>query len=84
MQKQKTWDVLELGIEAVDKIALSCPNCGTDAVMPIGDTSKNPVIAAIGISLIFDRPSATPKVSPLPTTIRCRTCRRVFTRKEEV
>lgn len=79
----KTWNILELGITPVETISLCCPSCGTDAEMPIGDTSDNRVIAAFGLNLIFDRPWDAPKTIPLPTTIKCRYCRHIFTSKPE-
>lgn len=83
MARTKTWDVVVLGITPVGTISLCCPKCGTDAEMPIGDTSQNPVIASVGLSLIFDRPGDAPKDPITPVEVRCRTCRRVFTQNQE-
>ena len=73
----KTWDVLELGMTPTGTISLCCPECGEDAEMPISKPAS-PVIAAIGLGLIFDNPTYVPKGAILPTTIKCRTCHRVF------
>jgi hypothetical protein len=35
------------------------------------------------LGLVFDNPSYRPKESPLPVTVRCRTCRHLFTRKDQ-
>jgi hypothetical protein len=81
MPRVKTWDIIELGIIPVGTISLCCPHCGTDAEIPITKT-ESPVIAAVGLGLIFDNPNYQPGAAVLPETIRCRTCRHIFTRKE--
>ena len=78
---RKTWKVVKLGIKPVGTISLICPHCCTDAEMPIAATDS-PVIAAIALSLIFDDPTYKPTLPILPMTVRCRTCRRTFTRIE--
>ena len=81
--RERTWNVIELGINAIGMISLCCPHCGTDALMPRAAT-ESPIIASIGLGLIFDNPSYNPGAAVLPVTVRCRTCRHVFTRKEAV
>jgi len=81
--RTKTWKVIELGIKPVGKISLCCPHCATDAEMPIAKTAS-PVIAAIGLGLIFDDPAYRPGEAILPATIRCRACRHTFTQKDIV
>lgn len=73
----KTWKVIELGIKPANTIGLCCPHCGTDANIPIART-ESPVIASIGLGLIFDDPAYKPQTQVLPTLIKCRYCRRVF------
>jgi hypothetical protein len=76
----KTWEIIELGIAPAANISLCCPHCAEDAVMPIART-ESPVIASVGLGLIFDDPCYRPGAAVLPVTIRCRTCRHTFTRK---
>ena len=78
----KTWKVMKLGIQPVGTISLCCPHCGTDAEMPIGQI-ESPIIASIGLGLIFDNPSYIPEKDILPITVKCRSCRRVFTTESE-
>jgi hypothetical protein len=78
---KRTWKVLELGIAPTSTLSLCCPHCGTDAVMPVGEPDS-PVIAAVGLGLIFDNPTYRPAAPILPKTIKCRTCRRVFTTRK--
>ena len=80
--KGATWEVLELGIAPAGSISLCCPHCGKDASMPIIRT-QSPIIASIGLGLIFDNPTYNPGAAVLPVTVRCRACRHVFTRKEQ-
>jgi len=79
--RPRTWEVLQLDITPAGVISLCCPPCGTDAEMPIAHT-ESPVIAAIGLGLIFDNPSYNPGAAVLPRTLRCRTCRHLFTRTD--
>lgn len=67
------------GFEPTGVIALSC-ECGLDAEMPFREWEGNPVIAAIGLSLVFDKPGmGQPPHAMLPETVQCRKCRRIFT-----
>ena len=77
-----TWDVLELGINVADTISLCCPKCSADAEMPIAK-SHSPIIAAIGLGLIFDDPTYIPEGQLLPSVIRCRHCRETFVIERE-
>lgn len=56
---------------------LSCPRCGASALIPVGPT-KSPIIAAIGLNLIFDEPSHKPDPSFMPDEIQCRNCRAIY------
>lgn len=82
----KTWKVVESGqgFEPNDRISLMCPRCGVDASVPFRAIEVNPVIAATGLSLIYDKPWDMPIDPVLPETLKCRYCRRIFTRAEEV
>jgi len=73
----KTWKIIKLGIKPQDDISLICPHCGTDASMPISKIDS-PVIASIGLGLIFDNPSYIPQEQILPSIIQCRYCKRIY------
>ena len=75
----RTWKIIELGIVPVGKIGLCCPHCGIDAEMPIA-TTKSPVIASLGLDLIFDDPNYNPD-DILPKRIKCRYCRSIYEQK---
>ena len=80
----KTWKIVEWK-DRPDKTTLEslcCPNCETDAEIPIGETPGGLVIAAIGINLIFDPPGYKPPKNFMPDTVRCRTCRKTFVSEE--
>ncbi len=77
----RTWQIVELGIEPTGVISLCCPHCAADAEMPVAKT-LSPIIASVGLGLIFDNPSYRPGAAVLPETVRCRHCRHIFTRKE--
>lgn len=76
----RTWKVLKLDIETVGEIALQCPNCELESIMPIGKTSS-PIIAACGLTVILDKPQ---KDAPqfLPTEIQCRKCGKIYSQEE--
>jgi len=78
----KTWDVIESGesFEPNDRISLMCPRCGVDAVLPFRRDPSNEVIAATGLSLVYDYPGRMPDFDVLPKTIKCRYCKRYFSR----
>lgn len=77
----KTWKILELGIEPAGVISPHCPHCGADADLPHAHT-ESPIIASIGLGLVFDNPAYAPPRPVLPAKIQCRHCRRVFVWKE--
>jgi hypothetical protein len=81
----KTWDVIDWPDEPAEKrdYELACNHCGNDAHIEIGPTPGGLIIAAIGLSLIFDPPGYKPPDNFMPKTIRCRHCRRVWTKGAE-
>lgn len=85
--RRATWKVLswELpdGKVADGEIELACPLCGQDAVVPTHGAAGSPIIAAIGLALIFDDPGHVPPAEFLPGSIQCRQCRNVFAGQRE-
>lgn len=75
----RTWKVLRWDDAPAEQktIALLCPHCFQDAVMPCGEFGSQ-VIAAIGLGLIFDRAGHVPPANALPTEIQCRKCRKIY------
>ncbi len=59
-------------------VSLCCPACGEEAAFEMGDHPGGELIAAVGLSLIFDPPDFKPPDHSLPDEVRCRSCRRVF------
>ena len=45
---------------ATRKVLLSCPCCGNDAELDVGETPGALIIAAIGLNLVFDPPGYSP------------------------
>lgn len=76
----KTWNVTRWDSKPhkTHLISLICPHCGTDAALEVGDMPGASMIAAVGLSLIFDPPSYAPPDNTLPDEIKCRTCRKIF------
>lgn len=81
----RTWKVIQSGdgFNPTDSIFLECPHCGLDAEMPYKPMDGNPVIAAMGLALIFDRNPKTMPHRVLPKEVQCRQCRRVFVHDEK-
>lgn len=76
---EPTWNVLrwESKPEGVENsISLICPKCQHEATMPM--IGKHPIIAAIGLRLIFDPANYIPPKGFLPTAIQCRQCQTIF------
>ena len=59
-------------------IPLDCPHCGREADFPIGPLPGGMIIAANGLTLIFDPPGYKPPPSSMPDEVGCRHCRRIF------
>ena len=76
----KTWRVIRWDHkpDAVRRLSLCCPNCGTDAEMDVGQTPGGIIIAAIGLGLIFFSSWYCPPDNFLADEIQCRTCRKIF------
>lgn len=83
-KRRKTWKVLrwEHEHEADGVLELQCPCCEVDALLPTFGPSPL-IIAAIGLSLVFDPPGARPAPDFMPDEIQCRYCRRIFTSDSE-
>jgi hypothetical protein len=77
-----TWKVVDWASKGKRKadgeLELACPRCFHDAFLPTCGKLESPIIAAVGLGLIFDRPSYVPPRGYLPDEIQCRNCRRVF------
>ena len=81
MASEKSWKVLRWDDQPEqigDGLMLACSNCGNDALMPTG-IFKSPVIAAIGLSLVFDNPSYVPEENLMPSEVQCRKCKTIWT-----
>jgi rubredoxin len=80
----KTWKILSWlnKPERITTIGLCCPHCGVDAELEIGTNLGSAVIAAIGLSLVFDNPDNVPPDNAMPDEVQCRSCRLIFTDKE--
>jgi hypothetical protein len=83
MSNGRTWDVLSWPDkpESVRRVFLTCPKCGTDAAVDMGETPGGLMIAAIGLGIVFDPPGYIPPDNFMPPELRCRHCRRIFTSK---
>lgn len=79
----RTWKVIRLGeaFEPNSTISLICPTCGEDAQMPCRELPDNPVIASVGLAMIFDRPGRVPGFQLLPDLIQCRRCKHKYERE---
>jgi hypothetical protein len=85
MPARSTWKVIKPGEGWVpdSTLPLNCPHCGHEADMPFRIVPGNPVIAATGLHVIFDRPWKMPEYPVFAEQIMCRKCRRVFEREKE-
>lgn len=82
--KKKTWKVLSWDQTQTGSIELSCPNCGNDAHLPTHGEPGALVIAAMGLSLIFDPAGHVPPKEWMPYEIKCRKCGAIYEDKENV
>jgi hypothetical protein len=73
-----TWKVLDWDAEPDGRLLLACPKCKREAYLPTSGPPGSPVIAAVGLSLIFDKAGHVPPDSFIPKAIQCRACRNVF------
>ena len=82
----RTWKTLGWRDKPIktQSISLICPHCATDAEIDVGHTEGAMIIAAIGLGVIFDPPSYTPRDNFMPDRIQCRKCRRVYDSMETV
>ena len=64
--------------ESTRFIELACPHCGCDADLEVGEFPGAIVIAALGLSLIFDPAGYIPPHESMPQEIKCPKCRRIF------
>lgn len=82
--RRRTWALLDWPDkpERVTSIELACPKCGREAFLSIGDPGAL-IIAAIGLGVIFDPPGHVPPTNFMPTAIRCRGCRTVWSNAKE-
>jgi hypothetical protein len=80
MNVNRTWKVLDWPDKPAQTrtLPLCCPHCGHDAHLEMGLMPGAQVIAAIGLGLIFEPAGYVPAKDQMPTTIKCRHCRRVF------
>lgn len=80
----KTWKVRRWvdRPHPVRRVMLACPVCGTDAAIELGMTPGAALIAAIGLSLLFDPPGYVPPENTMPDEVQCRTCRKIFASQE--
>lgn len=76
--KRRTWKVIKWLVRPkyiATWIPLDCI-CGYEAECPA--STKTPIIAVMGMSLIFDQPDYIPPKGFLPDIIKCRKCGRIY------
>ena len=61
-------------------VPLDCP-CGYEAKCPA--SVRAPIIAAVGMRLVFDPPDYQPPENYLPDIIKCRKCGRMYSSRED-
>ena len=79
----KTWKILDWsnrpeGIPKGESISLMCPNCGNDAGLQTAGVTNPPILAIMGMGIVFDPPTYIPPEYWLPKTIQCRKCRIIY------
>ena len=79
----KTWKILSWsnrpeGIPEGEPIPLMCPNCETDADLRTAGVTNPPILAIMGMGIVFDPPTYKPPEYWLPETIQCRKCRIIY------
>jgi hypothetical protein len=88
MKRKRTWKIVSwplLGDKKPDgEIELACNKCGHEAYLPTFGQSGDLVIAAVGMSLIFDRAGHIPPSVFMPAEVQCRNCRTVWARDKEI
>lgn len=57
-------------------LAMSCEHCGTEALLPVGQTPKP--IAGMGMGFVFEPADFPPPKSWRPDEIECRVCHHVY------
>ena len=80
----RSWKILKWINEPINKaiFQLDCPNCETEAELPIQSDMGGIIIAAKGLNLFFDPPGFIPPINFMPNEIQCRHCHKVFSDKE--
>ena len=85
--KNRTWKVVSWPLLADRSpdgaVELACNKCGHEAFVPTSGPSGDLLIAAVGMSLIFDHSGHQPPDVFLPEAIQCRKCRTVWTSEKE-
>jgi hypothetical protein len=79
--RPKTWKILDLGPvpEGSKQYPMHCFGCGVEAYIPVVGLPLSQCGGASGYGgLIFDIGGHA-----MPTTIKCRSCGKVFTNKDE-
>ena len=84
----KTWKILDWsnrpeGIPKGESISLMCPNCGNDAGLQTAGVTNPPILAIMGMGIVFDPPTYIPPEYWLPETIQCRKCRIIYSSGKE-
>lgn len=85
LKRVKTWRILKWNDRpaVTESIELACPHCWTDAVVPIGPLPGGMIIAAIGLTLVFDPPGYRPPENFLPDELQCRACNKIFSDEKQ-
>ena len=83
---EKTWKVLRFDCQQPAPaqeitVEMTCPGCRATAMLTMMEPG-NPVIASIGLNLVFDDPDFTPPHKFMPEEIQCRSCRKIFSAGE--
>lgn len=76
----RTWKVIswpKRPKQITNWVPLDCP-CGYEANCPA--STDAPIIAAMGMRLVFDPPNYEPPANYLPDEIKCRKCGRIFSK----
>lgn len=64
-------------------ICPTCPACGWDGELEVGDTPGALIVATVGLAIVFDPPGYKPPANFLPEAIQCRGCRRMWASEKE-
>ena len=84
----KTWKILDWSnrpecILEGEPVPLMCPNCETDADLRTAGVTNPPILAIMGMDIIFDPPTYKPPKYWLPKTIQCRKCRIIYSSEKK-